>query len=266
MQIHPSAIVHPGAELADDVEVQAFSIIEPGTRIGPGSVIGPHCIIGSGTVMGKNNRCYSGAQVGVAPQDLKHLRGVAGRTVIGDGNIFREFVTISSSTVYEEESAEARAAKVTVIGDRCLFMACAHVAHDCRVGNGVIMANHASLAGHVTVRDLAIFGGLTGVHQFCVVGDMAFIGGMSRINKDVLPYMITEGNPARCHGPNAVGLERNGLSKDAVARIRAMYRILYRSNLNTRQALDRIEAEVDACDERRMLVDFVRASKRGISK
>lgn len=266
MQIHPSAIIHDDVELAEDVEVQAFSIIEAGARIGPGSVIGPHCVIGGGTVMGKNNRCYSGAQVGVVPQDLKHLPGVAGRTEIGDGNIFREFVTISSGTVYEEDSEEARAAKVTRIGDNCLFMSCAHVAHDCHVGNYVIMANHASLAGHVTVCDRAIFGGLTGVHQFCVVGTMAFLGGMSRINKDVLPYMITEGNPARCHGPNAIGLERNGLTKDGIARIRTMYRILYRSNLNTRQALERVEREVEDSEERRTIVDFVRNSQRGISK
>ncbi len=116
------------------------------------------------------------------------------------------------------------------------------------------------------MRDRAIFGGLTGVHQFCVVGEMAFVGGMSRINKDVLPYMITEGNPARCHGPNVVGLERNGLTKEGIARIRAMYRILYRSNLNTRQALERIESDVEESDERRMLVEFIRASQRGISK
>jgi len=248
--------------MAQDVEVQAFSIIEAQVTIGAGSVIGPHCVIGRGTVMGKNNRCFSGAQVGILPQDLKHVRGAAGRTEIGDGNIFREFATVSSSTVYPGDDET----KKTVIGNRCMFMACTHVAHDCVVGSEVIMANCAALAGHVTVQDRATLGGLTGIHQFCVIGAMAFIGGMSRITKDVLPYMIVEGSPARCHGPNVVGLERAGFTKESIRRIRGIYRILYRSSLNTTQALQRIEETVDDTEERQTLVDFIRNSKRGISK
>lgn len=262
MRCHPSAIIDPSAQLAEDVEVNAFSIIEKDVIIGPGSIIGPHCVIGAGTTMGANNHCFSGAQIGVPPQDLKHVGGACGKTAIGDGNIFREFVTVSSSTVYADDDHE----KVTHIGDYCLFMAYTHVAHDCLVGDRVIMANSAALAGHVTIQDGAIIGGLTGIHQFCVVGTMAFIGGMARINKDVLPYMITEGHPARCFGPNTVGLERSGFHADAIKRIRTMYRLLYRSNLNTRQALEEIERSVEDSEERRIIVEFVRNSPRGISK
>lgn len=262
MRIHPTAIIHPKAELADDVVVEAFTIIEDDVQIGPGCVIGPHSVIGRGTTMGRNNVCYSSAQIGVVPQDLKHLSTVHGLTRIGDNNVFREFVTLSSSTVYSASDRD----KVTQLGSGCLLMACTHVAHDCFVGDGVIMANNSALAGHVTVQDRVILGGLTGVHQFCVLGAMSFIGGMSRINKDVLPYMLVEGIPPRCHGPNAVGLARNGLSKDAIAAIRMMYRILYRSDLNTTQALERIEAVVEATPERAALLEFVRASKRGITK
>lgn len=262
MNIHPYAIVHPTARLADDVEVMAFSIIEEDVEIGPGCVIGPHCVIGAGTVMGAGNRTYSGAQIGVIPQDLKHLRGVYGRTVIGENNIFRESVTVSSSTVYrlDEPPRETR------IGSNCLFMACSHVAHDCVVGDRVIMANCAGLAGHVKVEDGVIMGGLAGVHQFCTVGRMAFIGGMSRINMDVLPYMIMEGHPARCYGPNQVGLTRNGYTKEQIARIRRIFRIVYRSNLNMSQAVEEIKRSVEDCEEKTVILNFIESSRRGISR
>jgi UDP-N-acetylglucosamine acyltransferase len=262
MSIHKTAIIDPSAELADDVEVQAYSIIEANVRIGAGSVIGPHCVIGAGTIMGEKNRTYSGAQVGVAPQDLKHIEGAQGRTEIGDGNIFREFVTISSSTVYKNDTEE----KVTRIGSNCLFMATAHVGHDCIVGDRLIMANGSALSGHVTVQDRVNIGGIVGVHQFCVLGQMSFIGGMARINKDVPPYMLVEGHPARCFGPNRVGLERNGLTPEAIKEIRKVYKVLYRSGLNTTQALARITEEIAPSPEREVLVDFVKASKRGICK
>ena len=209
MPIHPTAIVHSSAQIGENVDIQAYAIIGENAVIGDETVIGPHCIIGPSAVLGKRNHCFSGAQIGIPPQDLKHIPGAAGRTVIGDGNIFREFVTVSCSTVYQP----GETGKVTSIGDACLFMACTHVAHDCVIGDGVIMANGAVLAGHVTIQDRAILGGLVGIHQFCVIGAMSFIGGMTRVNKDTLPYMIIEGIPARCFGPNTIGLERNGLSK-----------------------------------------------------
>ncbi len=262
MKIHKTAIVHPGAELAGDVEVMPYSIIEDKVIIGEGTVIGPHCVIGGGTIMGRGNRTFSGAQIGVPPQDLKHLPNVLGRTIIGDNNVFREFVTVSSSTVYKDDDGH----KATQIGGNCLFMASTHVAHDCHVGDRVIMANSAALAGHVTVQSGATLGGLVGVHQFCTVGTMAFIGGMSRINMDVLPYMIMEGHPARCYGPNVVGLTRSGFSKEAVARIRRMFKLIYRSGLNTTQALQEIEETLESCPERDLITEFIRNSQRGISR
>lgn len=262
MQIHPTAIVHPEAKLADGVEVQAYSIIEAGVSIGAGSVIGPHCVIGAGTVMGENNRTYSGAQVGVPPQDLKHLRGKTGQTLIGDNNVIREFVSISSSTRYSDNPDED--AKATRIGNNCLLMSTCHVGHDCVLGNNVIIANNSPLAGHVTIHDRAFIGGLTGIHQFSIIGTMSFIGGMSRINKDVLPYMLCEGHPGRCHGPNTIGLERNGLSPEQIKSIRDMYKLLYRSELNTSQAVARIEAEIEDSLEKTTILNFIANSERGL--
>lgn len=262
MQIHPTAIVHPSAVLAEDVTIQAYSIIEAQVTIGAGTIIGPHCVIGAGTVLGSNNRTFSGASIGVAPQDLKHVPGSIGKTIIGDNNVFREGVTVSSGTVYRIQEHES----LTRVGSNGLFMACSHVAHDCVVGDYAILANSVALAGHVTVHDRVIIGGLTGIHQFCVLGTMAFIGGMTRANKDCPPYMIVEGVPARCTGPNTVGLERNGLSKEAIARIRTMYKLLYRSNLNTSQAVARIEQDIEACPEKETILAFIRNAERGLSK
>lgn len=262
MAIHPTALVHPRAELAEDIEIGPFSIVDEFVRIGRGTVIGPHCVITGRTVIGENNRFYSGAQVGILSQDLKHKPGHVGRTIIGNGNLVREFVTISAHTV-EDETDTVRA---TVIGDNCLLMACTHVGHDSRLGNGVIMANNAALSGHVEVFDHVTIGGLTGIHQFCRVGEQAFVGGMSRINMDVPPFMIAEGHPARCYGPNVVGLKRHGFDKDARTHVKMMYKILYRSGLNTSQALEQIRMVIPDCPERATLLSFVRSSSRGILK
>jgi UDP-N-acetylglucosamine acyltransferase len=254
--------VDPKAELADNVEVQAFSIIGPDVRIGAGTVVGPHCVLAGRTVIGEGNQFFSGAQIGILSQDLKHKKGLVGRTLIGDRNMFREHVTISACTMssYDEEH------RVTTIGNGCLFMAYSHVGHDCHLGDRVIMANCAALSGHVEVEDSVILGGLSGVHQECVLGTMAFVGAMTRISKDVPPYMIVEGNPAKCHGPNTVGLRRNGLDGEARKRIKDMYRIVFRSDLNTTQALHEIEATVEDSHERNHFVDFVRKSLRGVTK
>jgi len=262
VSIHPTAIVHPSVELGKDIQIQPYAIIEAHVVIGDNSVIGPYCVIGSGTVMGKNNHCFAGAQIGILPQDLKHVKGRYGKTLIGDNNTFREFVTISSSTVYADDTED----KATRIGNDCLFMACTHVAHDCHVGNRVIMANNSALAGHVTVENYASIGGLSGVHQFCTVGQYSFVGAMSRVGKDVLPYMITEGYPAQCFGPNVIGLQRAGFSSEAISRIRQMYRLLYRSNLNTQQAVEAILEQVEDSPERQIILDFIKNSKRGLSK
>ncbi len=262
MSIHPTAIIDPKAELAEGVEVQPYAIIGAQCVIGAGTIIGPHCVIDGRAVIGENNRFFSGAQVGVLSQDLKHNHDFIGRTVIGDNNVFREHVTISASTItgYDDEH------RVTSIGNHCMLMAYAHIAHDCHVGDYVIMANCASLSGHVDVESKAILGGLSGIHQECVIGTLAFVGGMTRVNKDVAPYMLVEGNPAACHGPNSVGLRRNNLSPEARSRIKAMYKLMFRSNLNTTQALHEIEATVAEGDERNRFVDFFRRSLRGVTK
>jgi UDP-N-acetylglucosamine acyltransferase len=259
-KIHPSAIIDAGAEIADGAEIQAFTLVGPHVRIGAGTVVGPHCVITGRTVIGENNFLFSGTQVGILSQDLKHKPGMIGRTIIGNGNYLREHVTVSASTMasYDDDH------RVTSIGDSCLLMAYTHVAHDCHVGSGVIMANCAALSGHVDVEDKAILGGLSGVHQECVVGTYSFVGGLTRVIKDVPPYMIVEGNPARCHGPNSVGLRRNGFDADARSRIKSMYRILFRSGLNTTQALHEIETSVEDSVERTCLLEFVRKSIRGI--
>lgn len=260
MMIHPTAIVHPRAELAAGVEVQPFAIIGEHVRIGANTIVGPHCVIEGRTVIGEDNHLFSGSQIGVLCQDQKHRKGMIGRTQIGNGNFVREHVTISASTMesYDDDH------RVTVVGDRCLLMAYSHVAHDCHLGNDIIMGNCAALAGHVDVEDRAIINGLSGVHQECVVGRMSFVAAMSRVIKDVPPYMIVEGHPARCCGPNSVGLRRNGLDQEARARIKQMYRIMYRLDLNTTQALHEIEARVEECEERNHFVDFFRKSIRGV--
>ncbi len=262
MSIHSTAIVHPDAQLDDSVEVQAFAIIGQHVKMGAGTVVGPHCVIDGRTTIGEGNSFFSGAQIGVLSQDLKHKVGLIGRTEIGNHNIFREHVTVSACTLTSCDEEH----RVTSIGDHCMFMAYSHVAHDCHVGNGVIMANCASLAGHVEVEDRAILGGLSGVHQECVVGKMAFVGGLSRVARDAPPFMIVDGNPAHCCGPNTVGLKRNGLDTAQRAQIKLMYKIMFRSNLNTTQALHEIEASVDESDEKNCFLEFIRRSIRGVTK
>ncbi len=262
MNIHPTAIVHPDAQLAEGVEVQAFSIIGPHVKIGAGTVVGPHCVIDGNTTIGERNMFFSGSQIGVLSQDLKHGEDLVGTTIIGDENQFREHTSVSASTMEEDVDDH----RVTRVGNSGLFMASSHIAHDCHVGNNVIMANSVALSGHVDVHDWAIIGGISGVHQFSVVGTMAFIGGMSRVVKDAPPFMIVEGNPARCMGLNMVGLKRRGLDKDQRKCVKDMYKIMYRSNLNTTQALREIENSVEDCNERSVFLDFVRKSARGITK
>ena len=262
MYIHPNAIVDPKAKLADDVEVHAFSIVGPEVEIGAGTIVGSHCVLTGRTKIGSGNQFFSSAHVGVLCQDLKHKPGLVGRTIIGDNNHFRENVTVSSSTMtsYDEDH------RVTSIGNSSMFMANSHVAHDCHVGNSVIMANCVSLSGHVDVEDFAILGGLSGVHQGCVIGRYSFVGGCSRVAKDVPPYMIVDGNPARCCGPNSIGLKRKGFTDEQRLLIKNLYRIMFRAHLNTTQALHEIEATLEDCTERGCFVDFVRKSIRGITK
>jgi len=262
MNIHPTAIIDPRAELADDVEVQPYSIIGPHVRIGAGTVVGPHCVIDGRTEIGQRNRFFSGAQIGVPSQDLKHKAGLVGRLIVGDGNVVREHASISAST----HSSEADEHRITSIGSNCLIMTCAHVGHDSHIGSNVIIANYVAIAGHVEVEDKAIIGGLVAVHQFCRIGLLAMIGGTTRVWNDAPPFMITDGNPARCGGPNKVGLQRNGYDEAARRRIKLMYKLMWRSHLNTSQAMERIQNEVEDGPEKQHFVNFMEISTRGITR
>jgi UDP-N-acetylglucosamine acyltransferase len=252
--IHPSAVVHPKAELGEGVLVEPFAVVEEGVTIGARSVIGQGCRVYAGTVVGEGNRFFPHCTVGAEPQDLK-FKGEKTALVIGNGNVFREFCAIHRGT--------AEGGGVTRIGDGNLLMAYTHIAHDCRVGGQCVFANAATLSGHVTVEDGATVGALTGVHQFCRVGKHAFIGGMSGIPQDALPFVKTVGNRARTFGINTIGLERKGFSAASIEALKEAYRLLFRARLNTAQALEAIRRDVPPCPEVDYLVTFIETSERG---
>ena len=256
-QIHATAQVAPGARLAAGVRIGPFSVIGADVALGEGVEIGAHVVIEGHTTLGAGVRVMPFATIGLPPQDLKY-RGAPTRLVIGSGNHFREFVTIHRGT--------ERGGGVTTIGDRNLFMAYAHVAHDCHVGHDTIFGNGATLGGHVEVGDFATISAFSGVHQFCRVGSHAFIGGYSVVTKDALPYAKTVGNRARIFGLNTIGLVRRGFAPEVVKRLRQAFRVLLQSKLNTTQALAHIEQAPDlACEEVRYLVEFIRHAKRGVT-
>jgi len=254
--IHPTAVVHPNAQLGADCEVGPYCVLGEHVRLGNGCRLHSHVVIDGHTTLGQGNEIFPFASIGLKTQDLKWKGGIA-RTQIGDANTFREFVTIHSAT------AEGDA---TTLGSHNTLLAYCHVAHDCRLGDRIIMSNVATLAGHVTVEDHAVIGGLAAVHQFCRIGKMAIIGGCSKVIQDVPPFMLADGNPAKTHTVNKVGLERNGLSAEAQAALKQAYRILFREGFTIPNALTRIEQELPPLPEIAHLVQFVRTSERGISK
>jgi UDP-N-acetylglucosamine acyltransferase len=251
---HPTAVIHEGAELAEGVRIGPNSVIGEHVRIGRDSVVEPSAVITGYTTIGERNRVFSFASIGFEPQDLK-FGGEITTLEIGDDNTFREFVTIHRGT--------ALGTGRTVIGNGNLFMAYAHVAHDCVVGSSTIFANAATLAGHVTVEDHATIGAYSGVHQFCRVGRYAFIGGYTVATKDVLPFSKTVGNRALLYGVNTIGLERRGFSRERIEAIRAAYRLLMSPTRNVSQAVAEIAAN-GAEGDVRFLLDFIRSSKRGV--
>ncbi len=255
--IHSTAIVHPEAQVADDVRVGPYSVIGPGVRIDSETEIASHVVIEGPTVIGKKCRFFPFSSIGQIPQDLK-FHGERSELIIGDNNVFREFVTFHRGT--------AGGGKKTVVGHDSFFMAYTHVAHDCDIGNHVIMGNAATLAGHVTVGDHSSVGAFSGIHQFCRVGQYGFVGGYSVITKDVLPYSKTVGNRAHCYGMNPMGLRRKGFDDQKLRTIKHAFRLLLQSKLNTRQALEAISQEVPQIEEIKYLVDFIHTSKRGIIK
>ncbi|HHT04734.1 MAG TPA: acyl-ACP--UDP-N-acetylglucosamine O-acyltransferase [Hydrogenispora sp.] len=256
-QIHETALVHPGAKLGKYVVIGPYAIIGEHVELGDGCVVGPNVVIDGWTMIGNNNKFYHGASIGVEPQDLK-FKGEKSYLFIGDNNIFRESVTVSRGT--EGGGGETR------IGNNNLFMAYSHVAHDCQVGSYVVVANCSALAGHVTVEDRVTIGGLSGIHQFTKVGKLAMIGGCTKIVKDVPPFIIADGNPARVAGINIVGLRRTDAPPDVRNEIKRACRILYRSNLSIEQAIEKMEHELKSIAEIDHFIRFLRSTDRGICR
>jgi len=253
--IDPKAIVDPQAELDEGVSVGPFSVIGKGVRIGAGSSIGSHVVIKGVTEIGRDNRIFQFASVGEDPQDMKYA-GEETRLEIGDRNVIREFVTINRGTLQDSG--------VTRIGNDNLLMAYTHVAHDCRIGDHVIMANAASLGGHVKIDDWAILGGFTTVHQFCRIGSHAFCAMGTGTTKDIPPYLMVSGHPAKPHGINAEGLRRRGFDSTAIQRIKQGYKILYMQQLKLNQAQEALRELADESDEIQLYLDFLAQSERSI--
>jgi UDP-N-acetylglucosamine acyltransferase len=255
-EFHPTAIVHPRSEIGAGVKIGPFCVIGDDVAIGDGCVLGPNVVIEGHAAIGRGNVFSHGVSIGGPPQDLKY-HGQRTHVVIGDDNIFREFVTVNRGSGDDG---------TTAIGSRCFIMAYAHVAHDCTVGDEVILANAVNLAGHVRVDDYANIGGLTPVHQFVSIGTYAFVGGASRVEKDVPPFVKAAGSPARVYGINSVGLERRGFSAEKRASIKRMFNLLYRSKLNVSQVLDALKNGDFEDPERKTLVDFLETAERGVTK
>ena len=254
--ISETAIVSAEAALASDVVIGPYAIIGPQVTIGAGTVVGPFVRIEGPTTIGERNQFIGQSSIGTQPQDLK-FKGGRTELHIGNDNVFREFVTLNRGTV--------GGGGVTSIGSGNFFMAYSHVAHDCHVGSSTIFANNATLAGHVEVGDFATVGAFSAVHQFCRVGDHAFIGGGTIATQDVLPFVKTVGSrPAKTYGVNTIGLDRKGFSKETIEALQRAYRLLIRSKLKLEEALLRIESELSFHPEVRYLAEFVRASTRGI--
>ncbi len=254
--IHPSAVIDAKARLADDVVIGPYVVVEGEVEFGGGCAVGPFCRFEGPVKVGEGNRFVSHASVGAPPQDLK-FKGDPTRLEIGPGNLFREFVTLHRGT--------PGGGGVTRLGGHSLYMIGAHIAHDCQVGDQVIFANNGTLAGHVHVGSYATVGALSAVHQFCSVGEYAFIGGGTIATKDVLPFMKTVGSrPARCFGPNTVGLERRGFSEERVRAIKAAWRYLHSPKLTTSEALERIAGELADAPDAMRLLEFIRSSQRGV--
>ncbi|MDQ5984388.1 MAG: Acyl-[acyl-carrier-protein]--UDP-N-acetylglucosamine O-acyltransferase [Syntrophus sp. SKADARSKE-3] len=257
MSIHPTAIISPDARIAEDVEVGPYSLIGPSVTIGKGTKIGPHVVIESHTDIGENCHILQFASIGATPQDLKY-QGEETRVVIGNHNTIREFVTIHRATVSD--------IGVTIMGDHNLIMAYCHIAHNCKLGNHVIMSNAANLAGHIHVEDWAIISGLTGVLQFTRIGAHSIIGGCSAVTMDIPPFVKAQGNTAKLYGLNIVGLKRRGFSEETINALNAAYRIIFRSALLLTKAIEKVRSDVPDLPEIRHLLDFIENSPRGVCR
>ncbi len=255
--IHPTALIDPSARLHEGVSVGAYTVIGKGVEIGPDTEIGHHVIIEGPTGLGAKNRIFPFASIGLEPQDKK-FHGEDSKLQIGEGNTIREYVTIN-------RGSEA-GGWLTQVGNHNWIMAYCHIAHDCRIGNQVVMANGTTLGGHVLIEDYVVLGGLTAVHQFCRIGAYALTGGQSMIAQDIVPYIIAAGNRAKVAGLNYVGLERNGFSAQDIDEINKLYRIFFLSGLSKDNAVVKMRAELPPTNHLNRFIDFVESSQRGVCR
>ncbi len=257
MKVHPTSIVGEEVKLAEDVEVGPFCILEGRVEVGKGTKIGGRVTIKGRVKIGENCRIYEGAVIGEDPQHLKY-EGEESEVIVGNNVIIREYVTIHRGTKLDKMK--------TVIGDDCMLMAYSHVAHDCVVGRGVIMANCATLGGHVEVGDYSFIGGLSAVHQWARIGAYAMVGGLTGVSLDIPPFTRASGQHALLYGVNTVGLQRRGFSKERISAIKRAYRLLFRSNLLKREAIERLRKEFEGNEDIEMLIRFIETSKRGVAR
>ncbi|MFH1479508.1 MAG: acyl-ACP--UDP-N-acetylglucosamine O-acyltransferase [Candidatus Omnitrophota bacterium] len=256
MNIHSAAVIDAKARLADQIEVGPYAIIGPNVEIEKNVKIGPHVVIDGYTTIGEGTHVFAGACIGSIPQDLKY-KGVKSFLRIGKNNTIREYATFNPGT--DEGS-------VTQIGDGNLFMAYSHVAHDCKVGSNCIIANSGTLAGHVTLEDRVVIGGLTAIHQFVTIGRLSIVGGCSKVVQDVPPFSTCDGHPVRIYGLNSIGLSRAGISKESQTALKKAFRILFRSKLSFKNGLDKVREEIKGVKEVDYLTDFIKKSTRGVCR
>ncbi|MCD6460775.1 acyl-ACP--UDP-N-acetylglucosamine O-acyltransferase [bacterium] len=257
MKIHKTAVVHPNAQIGQGVEIGPYSIVGENVKIGKNTVISPHVVIEGWTEIGEGNKIFQFASIGAISQDLKY-HGEQAYLKIGNNNTIREYVTMNIGT--------EGGGGITKIGDNNLFMVGSHIAHDCIFGNNIIVANLGTLAGHITVGDRAIIGGVVAIHQFCKIGEMAIIGGCSKVVQDIPPFMMADGHPALVRGINLIGLKRKGFDRETILRIKKAHKILFRSKMNTSKAVEDLKNELGSYEEIKSIINFIELSSRGISK
>jgi len=256
MKIHSSAIISSKAKIEASVIVGPYSIIGDKVSIGANTAIGAHCVIEGNTAIGKDCQVFTGAVIGSQPQDLK-FKGENVFLEIGSNNIIREYCTLNPGT---GEGGK------TVVGDSNLLMAYSHVAHDCRVGNGCVLANNSTLAGHVIIEDRAVIGGIVAIHQFVRVGMLSIIGGCSKVVQDIPPFSTCDGHPARVYGLNLIGLRRKGLSRASIKQIDQAFKLIFNSGLSVKHSIERVEKELAKTEEITYLVNFLKSSERGLAR
>lgn len=255
MKIHQTAIINKNAKLHESVQVGPYCVINEHVQIGEGTVLGSHVVIDGYTKIGKGCKIHPFALIGGPPQDLK-FKNERTFVRIGDNTTLREYVTINAATEKDSE---------TIVGSNCFFMAYVHVAHNCTVGDGVIIANCGTLAGHVQIGDKAIIGGLSGIHQFCRIGTLSLIGGCSKVVKDVPPYTIVDGHPARVRTLNSIGLKRNNISDSSQEQLKKVFKKIFKSKMSVTKAIEKIKKDTKLTKETSNLIDFIKSSERGIA-